>query len=193
MKKLIILLALTLGTLMAGEPAFIYYIESGYKVTYNDGRDPDYFNMPDDLLYPTNRYSLEIMTMPSKDSSAGYVSPTIVNYATTANKHHATYYLYIYVYVPYNSNQYYFVDEINENDILAGRNETIIDDGFNSSYKTGEYTFSNGDKIVGYNIRDLSSATKRVKVITCPRGEKPTNSNDCVFSVVDILGYANSN
>jgi hypothetical protein len=121
-------------------------------------------------------YQYEDMYIPVPVPEVGYTWSFPVPVARSVGYHTAQYdhgvlkgpVIGVYVYA--NNTEWYNVSVINAMALANGQNETQIQSGFTSSpFVMDEWLFTNGDKIVFYQIPDLSSSTIRVRVTTCPR------------------------
>jgi len=175
MKKLLLLLSLSVATLFAS-PAFVYYVES--------------------LIDPTTgQYGYESITSyglknlyEASPYGPTYISLSTVHYAQTAYKTHSGDHLRVYVYFPVSyTNDAVFISKRNQYEVVNGLNGTEIKGYAISPYKFYEQNYLDGSKLIGYEFTDLSGYYKRITVATCPNNQLPT-AVQCNFAVVDING-----
>ncbi len=142
-----------------------------------------------------NNYAWALETLPAPVEYTGYLWQQNALSATT-NSVHSIYSselsIFIDVYIFNNSTEYSQVYEASLYELDNGNNERVIDNGLTvSQYKIDEITYSNGDKLVRYQIPDSSSDTKRVRVTTCSKWLNPTQEW-CTHTLTYITGTAPS-
>jgi hypothetical protein len=154
-------------------------------------------------------YSSQYHPVPIPDYRYGYMNPeggisygaTTVYYnpftATTEKEYAINFsngqkdYIYIYVYIVKNSNEYVQIWERNVAERKRGANDRVVKGKYSDgpNYMGVYKIYPNGDKIVIYKIPDLSNSTKVVRVATCPKWKKTTEVY-CTQTITIIKGTA---
>lgn len=185
MKKIILLVSLSVVTLFAASiPAYVYRVES-------------YFTQYNQYLYePTYSYTDKVMNEARPSPSTGYILPTTVDYFKTLYVHEGSQPNYIKIYVHYpntlSSTDVVGIRVRNFYKLFNGLNgiEMKAYDNDYSSYQMDVYPQADGSKLISYWIPDTTDYYKEITVTTCPNGQLPT-AVDCQFVVVDIAGTDN--